>query len=358
MSYQGFLETLPIPWLNRPQGKAFLAAHGVVLDDLVDRVKQAVKVRFPGLAPSDALGPLANERLLDRGPSETNESFATRLQKAWNVWPFVGTATGLLIALHFAGFTDAVLVQQNGLAYKITGTPDLDDPSACVLPAIALNTTPLSRPRLLLRSDGTAFVGADGGTTAGLSWWTFSTPNNPGTGKQYRLDEFNNDGFVSRFAILFPGPVPSMFQTNATQVSFVGTEDGSLANPWPTATWPVPFTDTTYHILVGGVTPSSGSGVPVYIPSASKTPTTVQVAAGASFAGTVDLVAYSNSPFGDIEASALARLRNIIKRWKPGKATCEGIYIVLSGRTLGWPKTTLAGMGTLGPSTVVRYTAT
>jgi hypothetical protein len=90
----------------------------------------------------------------------------------------------------------------------------------------------------------------------------------------------------------------------------------------------------------------------------SKTTTGVKIAASGPFEGTVEVLAWQAgaNPFADPHPSDLARLRSIIKTWRPGKAQCVGIFVLVQGDFLGWPVGTL-GSGTLGPSSVVTFEA-
>lgn len=99
---------------QRPTGQAFQGALGDVEDALIDRAKQAVKARFPLLAPPDALTAIGVERQMPQGPGESWTAYAARLQDAWNTWPWAGTAYGMLRAFWATGYTNVVLAQVRG----------------------------------------------------------------------------------------------------------------------------------------------------------------------------------------------------------------------------------------------------
>ncbi len=120
MKYRDAIPRLLAPgWLQTPKNAAWLRASGDLKDSLVERAKAAVKARFPLLAPRDALDSAGAERQLERGPSETNESFAARVVGAWNIWRWGGTAGGLLHALADSGYPDAILAIVGGKAYAL-----------------------------------------------------------------------------------------------------------------------------------------------------------------------------------------------------------------------------------------------
>jgi hypothetical protein len=99
---------------QRPTGQAFQGALGDVEDSLIDRAKQAVKARFPLLAPSDALDAIGVERQLPRGPGEQDAAYAARLVDAWQSWLNAGTPFGMLRAFWATGYTNVVLAQVRG----------------------------------------------------------------------------------------------------------------------------------------------------------------------------------------------------------------------------------------------------
>lgn len=105
---------------QRPTGQAFQGALGDVEDALIDRAKQAVKARFPLLAPPDALTAIGVERQMPQGPGESSAAYAARLADAWTAWQWSGTAYGLLRAFYSTGYTNVVLAQVlGGLQYTL-----------------------------------------------------------------------------------------------------------------------------------------------------------------------------------------------------------------------------------------------
>lgn len=91
-------------WLLRPRGAAWLSAVGVLKDGELERLKAAIKLRFATKAPPDGLARLGEDRVIERGPTDTDATYAARLVDAWNSWKFGGTPFGLLTALREAGF--------------------------------------------------------------------------------------------------------------------------------------------------------------------------------------------------------------------------------------------------------------
>ena len=56
-------------------------------------------------------------------------------------------------------------------------------------------------------------------------------------------------------------------------------------------------------------------------------------------------------------AANLARIRRVIRAWRPAKARCAGIVVCTSGKLVGWPPRDVADGGTVGPGSATTYTA-
>lgn len=82
-------------------------AYGKEKDTQQDRLRQALLVGHPGLAPDDALGLIGAERSLPRIAAESAVNYAERLRTAWDGlggWSYAGSHGSLLRALERAGF--------------------------------------------------------------------------------------------------------------------------------------------------------------------------------------------------------------------------------------------------------------
>lgn len=109
-TYREYAVDLAPPWLLQPQGQAYLRALGDTRDDITQRLKEGVKARFIDTAAPDALSAIGADRELERGPSDSDTTYAARLKGAWDVWQWAGTPTGVLNALWDAGYPNVVLV--------------------------------------------------------------------------------------------------------------------------------------------------------------------------------------------------------------------------------------------------------
>jgi hypothetical protein len=145
MKYGDWLTNQLPGGFQRTDFLASMQAAGNLLDAQEEILRQAVLVGFPtagalddinfptnpqyALAPSDALDAIGADRGLPRAAAETpadngganDQAYAARLLGAWEAWKYGGAPYGILRALDLAGFTDMVLVQQNGRYADLTG---------------------------------------------------------------------------------------------------------------------------------------------------------------------------------------------------------------------------------------------
>lgn len=127
-NYNSWQKSNAPPWLGQPYGQQWVGAHGAVKDALVAQLKQSVKVRFPLVAPPDALQLLGNERSIIRGINESNTAYAGRVQRAWDSWQWGGTAFGILSQLYAIGYTSTVIVSR-GILYSLNAAGQLNTPT-------------------------------------------------------------------------------------------------------------------------------------------------------------------------------------------------------------------------------------
>lgn len=189
---------LRLAW-NGSKGAAILRSLAAVLvDRAIDWGADAITKRFPvqldgSAGEAAALAMLANERGYIADPNATALTTATNLQNAQNFARLSGTPIGLLVALSNAGFTGAVVVQVNGLAWTINTTPtasQLSDLATMTsVPSWVTRTVlPNANPAIPASTDGRPAIAA-----LTIPWWTLGDPMD-GAGNQ----------FASRFAVVFP----------------------------------------------------------------------------------------------------------------------------------------------------------
>lgn len=325
-----WLQGLPIPWLvGGANGKAEVTAYGGVMDAQVATHKAAAKARFPDYAPdASALTHLGAERLIVRGPNETDASFATRLRTAWDSWSRAGAPAELLAQLWFAGWDKAVIITQNGLALTLSAAP-----------------TPGADPTSLLSVTSPNYL-----ATALTSGTTPSQAPIPASSPWYVFD--GNISLGNRFALLFPQS-STQLQTFAT-VSFSNSNTG-------TATWnKPPAQNSSYSLLISAPVITDGSG-PVFVSYAQGgTATTITLEASAAFTGTATVWAFPDGadPFCNYGLDALGALSFLVRTWRPARALCMGAVVPTTGRLWGWSATTWGAVGKWGPCEAVTLPVT
>ena len=84
------------PWLSSGVGEKFMYNLGLSSDAVLEKLNQAVRARMPGLGTPTALSYLGLDRVLTQGPSESNDSFALRLKRAFPTWQLAGNRHAVL----------------------------------------------------------------------------------------------------------------------------------------------------------------------------------------------------------------------------------------------------------------------
>lgn len=339
MPYETWLQANAPTYMQDQYGRAWLGGIGAAFDDYVQQYVAGTLAAFPDFAPADALGIIGDELGLDRGPFETDQQYTARLVGAWTMWKYAGTPVGLLVALYWAGFGGGYIVTQNGPIYSLSGTPVAGaDPSALISMQLA------SQLAVALTSNVTPPTAAQPGRVipAGNPWWQFAESRAANT------NACDTD-MCSRFAIIYPNaPLPSAFFTWA-RATFSGTDSAAI-------TWNNPFPTSSYLIMPGIPTITSGGPASVWADGSTQTLTGVTIRASAAITGTVDVIAsqIGANPLADLHPNELNRLQSAIRKWRPGKASCVGVYALVQGKFMGWPVQTQA-TNTMGPWSIVRF---
>lgn len=335
-------QAAPVPWLVAgPNGQREGRTWPAVLDQLAVLLDTARKVAYPDYAPSDALPHLGGDRKLVQGPAEVDANFRVRLKGAWDDWARAGTWLELLVQLYWGGWTGAVVVQQNGLASYLTGNP-----TAGVDPTPLYAEVACSALSVALTSDVNPPMAAVAGRSipAATPWWMFSESRSANP-------RASDTDYCNRFAVLFPGPLPSQFLT-------VGTATFT-ASDTATVVWNNAFANTSYHVQVGIPTITDGSGpVSIVADLTTRTLTGVTLNSSGAFTGTISVIAWQDgaNPYADLHPQDLSKLQFTIQTWRPN-ALCVGVYAVAQGKFMGWPVQTQA-TNTMGPWSIARYEGT
>jgi len=190
--------------INGPNFRALMGGFAAVLGDRMEELaRQAVRESLPSLAADDAsLGLIGNDLGLPRAPSMSTEDYRAFLQHGISLNRMRVTGLGMCVGLYYADFPGAVVIQQNGLAYQITGTPNLDDVDLMADPATTLESRVLPAwiTRTYLANSNKYLPASTDGRPAvpalTIPWLNIDTDMDA-EGNQYN----------SRFAVLFPADV-------------------------------------------------------------------------------------------------------------------------------------------------------
>jgi hypothetical protein len=337
-NFVSWYRSLPVPWLvSGVNGQAEGGTWPAAVDTQTVLLDAARKQAYPDYAASDALSHLGGDRKLVQGPGESDANFRIRLKGVWDDWARAGTWLELLVQMWWGGFQNAVIVQQNGLASTLIGAP-----TAGVDPTPLYVETTCSALSVALTSNVNPPTATVTGRAipSGNAWWQFADTRsaNPNV---------SDTDYCNRFAILFPGPLPSQFMTVGT-ATFVASDTA-------TVTWNNAFPTTSYHVQPGAVTVTDGGGAPI-VTASGLTLTGCTASSSGAFTGTCTFLAWQDgaNPYADLHPLDLSKLQFTIATWRPN-ALCVGVYAVAQGSMYGWTPATFSGRTAMGPSSIARF---
>lgn len=226
LDWQKYLQSLATTELQQPVGSAILMALGSIFDALSDRVRLSIKAKFPGsgFSAPDALSAIGTERGILENPGESDSSYTSRLQNAFNIWQFAGTAEGVLRALYDAGYPNVGILQQNGNYYTIN--VDGNNNTSLIIttaPRTTINNlSPLMNPVLWVAGtayaqdsvivpnprNGFYYVTNNGGTV-GTVQPTWPTVQGQGVFDNGVHFQCKGQDFWNRFIVVFFTPFPT-----------------------------------------------------------------------------------------------------------------------------------------------------
>jgi hypothetical protein len=166
---------LGLPWFAR-NGRAWqvLEPLGRAMDKLVQETLEAVRLRYPGVCPEDALSIHGLCRRIPRAGGESSAAYRRRLLLWLDLWAHAGLPLGLLYAVQsfiFPGYPRVRLVARAGWWYTLDegASRDLSPWEALTLPCAPL-------------SDGRAspyrYVPAVGASPRAKFWLHLAIPSN------------------------------------------------------------------------------------------------------------------------------------------------------------------------------------
>jgi hypothetical protein len=99
MAFVDTVKKLSPPWLLTGTAGSYMQALAQGNDEIAGpggRLSQAIKLRMPGIGDPSALPYIGADRLLPRASSESDASYAARLQTAFETWQLAGTRRALM----------------------------------------------------------------------------------------------------------------------------------------------------------------------------------------------------------------------------------------------------------------------
>lgn len=97
MAIREKVEAMSPRWLRNFVAVRVMYVIGLHVDRLLEKMFQAQIAHQPGMGTNTALPALGQARLIPRGATETDTSYAGRLRTSWDDWGFAGANRGVLL---------------------------------------------------------------------------------------------------------------------------------------------------------------------------------------------------------------------------------------------------------------------
>lgn len=110
------------PWLRTGTAERLLYVLGISGDLLLEKLNQAVKAHMPGVGTSTALVYVGNDRMINKGPFESDDDYAGRLQRAFPSWQIAGSRRAILSQVVQYLKSPAVLLPASSFDASFDGT--------------------------------------------------------------------------------------------------------------------------------------------------------------------------------------------------------------------------------------------
>jgi hypothetical protein len=120
MAIRDMVKTLSPSWLQDGAAERYVYGGGLAMDAVLEKAVQAIHARMPTKADPSALAYIGADRLIPRGLTESDSSYATRLQHAYEDWQIAGSPWATLREV--LGFLLAVKPAARTVASQYTST--------------------------------------------------------------------------------------------------------------------------------------------------------------------------------------------------------------------------------------------
>lgn len=84
------------PWLSSGVAEKYLYNFGLAGDALLEKLNQAMRAHMPGAGTTTALVYIGNDRVIPRGPYESDVGYSGRLTRAYEAWQRAGSRRAVL----------------------------------------------------------------------------------------------------------------------------------------------------------------------------------------------------------------------------------------------------------------------
>jgi hypothetical protein len=110
-TWRSYLARLVPQWLGKYWGERLVGANGLMADIVSEGASEALRASWlrESTSPDDVLPLVAQERMLERYPSETAATHRERLINAWFTWEGAGHETSIEGQFAAAGFPGVVV---------------------------------------------------------------------------------------------------------------------------------------------------------------------------------------------------------------------------------------------------------
>lgn len=107
------VKALSPPWLAQGNNEKYMYNLGLACDALLEKQNQAMRAHMPTLCTPSALPYIGRDRVMSQGPFESTDSFALRLQAAFDTWQRAGTRRAVMSqsSIYVSGFEVVVATQ-------------------------------------------------------------------------------------------------------------------------------------------------------------------------------------------------------------------------------------------------------
>ena len=99
VTFRDSMPSMLPPWLQGDVGGKYVFSIAIMLDANMQRLYEGIRAHMPGVGTATALGYIGQDRLLPRGPYESDAQYAGRLSVTFASYRQAGKPSGVLAAI-------------------------------------------------------------------------------------------------------------------------------------------------------------------------------------------------------------------------------------------------------------------